>query len=125
MNRRTLLLAFWLPVLLTGCRGGSELPPETDPARGRELLTLVLDTWVKGGAPADLKNGSPAVTAYDPDWEDGARLVKYTIDPTDGRAGVDLLLTVTLTLSRDGKTREKTVNYSVAAGSQNVVLRKQ
>src|SRR5205814_618035 len=126
MRRITLLFPPWLLVLLAGCNTAGGLPPETDATRGRELLALVLDTWVRGGTVHDLKNGSPPITAYDPDWEAGARLVKYTIDPADGRAGVDLLLTVTLTLTQpDGKTREKTVNFSVAIGSQNAVLRKQ
>src|SRR5258708_2068707 len=103
---------------LAGC-GGDKLPPQTDAAKGREGMTTALDTWMKGGTPDDLKKGSPPVVAYDPDWEAGSKLVKYAIDPTDGRAGVDLLLTVTLTLSRaDGRTQDKTVNFSVAIGSQ-------
>jgi hypothetical protein len=102
------------------------MPPETDPVKGRTTLRTVLDTWISGGNPNDLKNGSPAIVAYDPDWEEGHRLIRYEIDPANGRAGVDLLLIVTLTLTRvDGKTQEKTVNFSVAIGAQTVVTRKQ
>ena len=73
-----------------------------------------------------MKNGKPAIVAYDPDWEAGHKLTKYEIDSTDRRIGVDLLLSVTLSLQRtDGKSQDKTVNFSVAIGSQTVVLRKE
>jgi hypothetical protein len=109
---------------LAGC--GSPLPPETDSARGREALKTVLDTWANGGTPDDLKKGSPAIVAYDPDWEAGLKLRKYEIDPADQRMGVDLLVKVTLSLDRPGgKTADKTVNFTVAIGQQTVVLRQQ
>ncbi len=123
---RILISFAFVSLLLPGCRSGDGLPPETDPATGREALKTALDTWVNGGTMDDLKNGNPPIVAYDPDWEEGAKLVKYVIDPTNARAGVDLLLKVTLTLARpNGKTQDKAVNFSVAIGSQTVVLRKQ
>jgi hypothetical protein len=111
-----------VPLLLAviGCE--RPLPQETDPAKGRETLKAALDTWVKGGAPADLK----PVVVSDPDWADGHKLTRYEIDPDDGRAGVDLLLKVKLTLQKkDGKTQEKQVNYVVGTNKQTVVLRYQ
>jgi hypothetical protein len=112
-------------VTVLGCQGNT-LPPETDPAQGRSALTTVLDIWVKGGAMADLQNASPPIVAYDPDWEAGHKLVKYEIAPTDRRSGVDLLVSVKLTLARkDGKSQEKTVNFSIAVGEKTVVTRKQ
>jgi len=119
--RRTIPLGLAL-ALLTGC--GTSLPPETDPAAGRDVLKTVLDTWAKGGTAADLKAGAPPVVAYDPDWEEGYKLVRYEIAPTDRRAGVDLLVAVKLTLTKGaGKPREKTVNFTVAIGAQTVVIR--
>lgn len=119
----TLRLLVPCAALLAGCKGDS-LPPETDPARGREVLKTVLDTWVKGGTPNDLKALSPPIVVSDPDWEAGRKLVKYEVAPTDGRTGVDLLLSVTLTLQReDGQTQQKTVNFAVGVGSNVVVLR--
>jgi hypothetical protein len=119
--RSTLCFGIGL-VVLGGCN--NSLPPEADPTQGREALKLVLDTWAKGGTPADLKAGRPAIVAYDPDWEAGAQLVSYELDPTDRRIGVDLLVSVKLTVKKgDEKAREKTVNFSVAIGSQTVVLR--
>jgi len=118
---RTIFLGLAL-ALFTGC--GTPLPPETDPAAGRNVLKTVLDTWARGGTPADLKAGQSPVVAYDPDWEEGYKLVKYEIAPTDRRAGVDLLVSVKLTVAKGSdKPREKTVNFTVAIGSQTVVIR--
>jgi hypothetical protein len=109
---------------LTGCT--QPLPPETDPAKGREALRTVLDTWVSGGSPADLRRASAPIVAYDPDWQAGYRLQKYEIDPTDRRMGVDLLVKVTLSLAGPGsKTSERQVNFTVAIGKETVVLRQQ
>ena len=108
--------------LCTGC--GTSLPPETDPAAGRDVLKTVLDTWAKGGTPADLKAGASPIVAYDPDWDEGYKLVKYEITPTDRRAGVDLLVSVKLTVAKGSdKPREKTVPFVVAIGSRTVVIR--
>ena len=119
MRRTIPILAF---ALVAGC--GTSLPPETDPAAGRDVLKTVLDTWAKGGNPPDLKSGASPIVAYDPDWEEGYKLVKYEIAPTDRRAGVDLLVSVKLTVAKGTeKPREKTVNFTVAIGSQTVVIR--
>jgi hypothetical protein len=121
--RRTIPIGLAL-ALLTGC--GPSLPPETNPAKGRDVLKSVLDGWAQGKSMNDLKAGRPSVVAYDPDWEAGHRLKKYAIDPKDSRSGVDLLVSVTLSLERpDGRPTEKTVNFCVAMGSQTVVTRKQ
>jgi hypothetical protein len=112
-------------LVLAGCPGNS-LPPETDSDKGREVLKTVLDAWVQGRSMDDLKAGSAPVVAYDPDWEAGRRLTGYEISPTDRRAGVDLLLSVTLALERkDGRVERKSVNFCVAIGSRTVVTRKQ
>jgi hypothetical protein len=119
---RRMISAFALLLFLIGCLGSR--PPETDPAKGREALKGVLDTWKKGGTPDDVKKGSPAIVVSDPDWEGGYRLLEYDIAPTDRRAGVDLRLTVTLTLENPkGKTVRKTAGYVISTGSRPTVLR--
>jgi hypothetical protein len=123
--RRLILGLAPVCLVLVGCSGDS-LPPETDSARGRDVLKTVLDGWAQGKKMEDLKAASPPVVAYDPDWEAGHKLTKYEVRPTDGRSGVDLLVSVKLSLERkDGKPQEKTVNFCVAMGSQTVVTRKQ
>jgi hypothetical protein len=114
-----------LALALAGCSGNS-LPPETGGDRGREVLKAVLDAWVHGKSMDDLKAGPSPVVAYDPDWEAGRRLTGYEVGATDGRAGVDLLVPVTLALERkDGRIERKTANFCVAIGSRTVVTRKQ
>jgi hypothetical protein len=121
MPRSVICLFPLLLAVVVGC-GGTPLPPEADPVKGRQALTAALDTWVKGGKPADLQ----PVVVVDPDWEEGHKLVKYEVDPADGRAGVDLLLKVKLTLQKkDGRTQEKAVNFVVGINTQTVVLRYQ
>jgi hypothetical protein len=123
MRSARLTLAIAL-LAATGC--GRPLPPETEPAAGRAALKTVLDTWAGGGIPEDLKKASPAIVAYDPDWEAGHRLRRYEIDPVDRRMGVDLLVKVTLSLDRPGgKASDRTVNFTVAIGKETVVLRRQ
>jgi hypothetical protein len=123
---RTLFVSLAPAVLVAAGCSSSSLPAETDPAKGREVLNRVLDSWVEGKPPEDLKSANPPIIASDPDWKAGAKLTKYEVDPTDGRMGVDLLLKVKLTMTgSDGKPRQKQVNYTVAIGSQTVVLRKE
>src|SRR5262245_62169538 len=111
-------------LVLAGC--GDSLPPETDPVKGREVLKTVLSAWTVGQSMHDLGRQSPPITAYDPDWEAGRKLIMFELDPTDRRAGVDLLVKVKLTLEgKDGKPETKTVNFAVAIGAQTVVTRKQ
>ena len=123
-------MRFTWPVLaaclaLVGC-GGPSFPPETDAARGRELLKTVLDAWKNGGRPDDLKQAAPPVVASDPDWKAGCKLTGYEIAPEDRRAGLDLLVAVTLQLTRpDGKALEKKVNFKVGVGDATVVLRSE
>jgi hypothetical protein len=122
--RRIAIALVVVSLAVSGCN--SSLPPEADPTRAREALKTTLDAWVQGGTFEDLKKGSPAIIAYDPDWETGSRLLKYEVDPTDRRVGVDLLVSVTLTLSKNGeKSREKRVNFSIAIGNGKTVVLRQ
>lgn len=118
------LAASLLPLFslaLAGC--GSNVPPETDSAKAREQLTTTLNAWVKGSTPAEQK----PVVVVDPDWEEGLKLTKYAIEPTETRSGVDPVFKVKLTLQKkDGGTAEKTVNFAVGISpTQTVVLRYQ
>ncbi len=103
---------------LAGC-GGPPLPPETDPAKGRETLTKVLDAWKRGGARDDVA----PVVADDPDWAAGSKLTGYEFMPDERRFGVDWLVPVKLTLTKpDGKPQTKKVNFLVAIGADRTVV---
>jgi len=120
MRRLVVTLLPLFALALAGC--GNVVPPEADSAQARELLTNVPNAWVKGGTPAEQK---PVVVA-DPDWEEGAKLTKFAIDPSETRSGVDVVFEVKLTVQRkDGPTSDRTVNDVVAIGAQSVVLRYQ
>jgi hypothetical protein len=115
-----LLLPF-LIASLAGC--GTSLPPETDPAKGREALQLVLEAWKAGTSLDDFRKQNSIVT-WDPDWEAGHKLAKYELSPADKRSGVDLQVSVTLTIiGEGGKSRDRTVNFNIGIGAQTVVLR--
>jgi hypothetical protein len=123
---RTILLLLTFGSLgFTGCRG-SNLPPDTDSARGREAMKTVLETWKRGGTVEELKDAKPPIVVRDPDWSAGHKLTSYEIADEDGRAGVDLVLSVKLGLVRpDGQAREKKVSFTVGIGSSTVVLRNE
>ena len=123
MRRLALSVFPLLAAAVAGCSPTPNvLPAETPPEQGRQALKTALDVWQKGGKPADAR---PIVVA-DPDWEEGAKLTSYDVEPTNGRAGVDLLLKVKLSIQKkDGGGQTKTVNFVVGIGAQTVVLRYQ
>ena len=119
-----LLAIGFVGIALIGC--SSSLPPETDATKGLEAMKTTLETWKKGGTIDELLNGSPSIQARDPDWKAGLKLTKYEIGDETDRAGVDLLLSVKLSLVRtDGQTVEKKVRFTVGIGSSIVVLRSE
>jgi hypothetical protein len=118
---------FWRLAIVLGAivLGGCEksLPPETDPDKGRDALTSTLVAWQSGTTLEDYRKNS-SIVAWDPDWEKGERLTSFEIARDHKRNGVDLSLSVKLVLAgKDGKGRERTVNYSIGMGAQTVVLR--
>ena len=121
--RPILLTAAAAFLALPGC-GGSSLPPPTDPARGREALKTVLETWKRGGTIDELKGAN--IVVRDPDWSAGAKLTGYEIAPEDNHSGADLFVAVKLALvGPDGKPREKRANFKVALGASTVVIREE
>lgn len=121
----TAALAIVGAIVLVGC-GSNSLPPETDAARGREILKTVLDGWAGGKSMDDMKNGSPPIIARDPDWKAGYKLVSYEIDSKDERSGVDLAVPVKLMISKGGgPPQERKVKFNIGIGSQTVCMRQE
>ena len=112
-------------VAFTGCGGGSSLPAETDVSKGREAMKTAMENWKQGGTVEELKKAT-SILARDPDWKAGLKLTKYEIGKENDRSGVDLVLSVKLTMAKaEGQTVEKKVKYTVGIGSSTVVFRNE
>ncbi len=123
---RSILFALAVAVPAGAGCWGPALPAQTDTVQGRDALTRALDAWKRGETVNALKDASPPIQVRDPDWSAGHKLTDYLIAAEDGRAGVDLLLSVKLVLARtDGSTLEKRVKFIVAIGSSTVVARNE
>ena len=111
-------------MLLVGCNGGRFEAPTLDEDLARETLQSALESWQQGESQEALQEYSPPVTAADPDWMSGLKLLKYEIvddgQEVDGR----LVSQVKLTLQDDrGGQAEKTVSYLVNTSPGLTVLR--
>lgn len=109
--------------LLAGC--GGRPPAPADPGRAGAALRLALDAW-KSGRPAEsLRQGQPAVTVIDREWQGGLRLVDYQVR-SEQPLGAELRCQVTLSL-RDGrgKTVRKQAVYSVGTAPTVTVVREE
>jgi hypothetical protein len=90
MNMRKFLMIVGLSaaaIVLPGC--GSGPPKPADPVAAREALERSLSAWKEGKTPESLKSDEPPIVVSDPAWSNGARLIKYQIEPGDRRAGAD------------------------------------
>jgi hypothetical protein len=119
---------------LLGC--GSGPPSPADPVAAREALERALAAWKEGKSADSLKSDSPPIVVSDHAWRNGARLVKYEIEPGDRRAGADQCFQVVLWLQDDkptakakakgtsqgGERREK-VEYNVGTNPILTVVR--
>jgi hypothetical protein len=110
----------------TGC--GSGPPKPADPAAARAAPERALTAWSEGKSAESLKDDDPPIAVSDHAWLNGARLVKYQIEPGDRRAGTDHNIQVVLWLEDDkakakgGERREKT-EYNVGTNPILTVIR--
>jgi hypothetical protein len=94
--------------ILPGC--GSGPPKPADPVAAREALDRTLTAWKDGKTPESLKSDEPPIVVSDHAWSNGARLIKYQIEPGDRRAGADHSFQVMLWLDEskvDTKPKNK------------------
>jgi hypothetical protein len=114
----TLVLACLAPL---GCRPA---PSPADPEKGREALRIALAAWQNGDSPESLRRGSPPVTATDPKWRDGYRLLRYEIADDARVAGYDLQCRAALWLrGPDGKPTQEKAVFIVSTRPALVVVR--
>ena len=113
------VLAFLGGVLLVGCAGST--PRAADPGQAVEALKVTLEAWKNGQKSGSLRQHATAITASDPDWEKGTRLLRYEVLDSESRpSGFDLSCPVRLWLD-DNKPRR--VSYSVSTSPRLVVVR--
>jgi hypothetical protein len=119
-----LLLAVAALLAPVGCSPGPQRAAAVDPASARSALQTVLDAWMAGQQPADLKAGSPAITVQDLDWESGSRLVSYQVKSEGTNDNANLRIPVSLTLSGpSGGEQTKEVTYIVGTSPAITVFR--
>ena len=118
---RAAVLVVGLMPVLSGCQ--HSLPEPVDPDRAREALRTTLSAWQNGDSADALRDRS-AITAADPKWQDGHRLVRYEIADQDQVVGCDLHCRVLLVLTRpDGRQIQEQVVYCVSTSGALVVVR--
>jgi hypothetical protein len=116
------LLALAVAVAVPGCRGRAQAPP-VDPDRAREVLRTALDAWQKGDSADSLRQQWPAITAADPKWQSGHRLLRYEV-ARDEVVGSELRCSVLLVLQGPGgKQTEERAVFGVSTAPALVVIR--
>lgn len=111
-----------LVVLVAGC---SNKPATSDPEKAIKLMETFLETWKAGDFPASLKDQSPPITAGDPLWEDGAKLIKYEIDKNETKvAAFDVRCPVKVWVTVKGKEKGPIkIVYMITTSPNQVIVR--
>ncbi len=121
--RLTLVVVCLALTAAPGCRKRAAAQV-VDPGKAREVLRTTLGAWQKGESADSLRQQWPAITAADPKWQSGHRLLRYEIADKDQVAGGDLRCNVLLVLKGpDGKQTEEKAIFSVSTTPALVVVR--
>src|SRR4051794_11254922 len=108
-------------LLAAGCGGPAARVPE--PGEALPALRAALESWQQGESPDSLLGRRPAISVADPDWAQGARLVRFEIEEGGARpSGFDLGVPVRLWLGEGGK-EPRQVRYTIATSPRLVVAR--
>jgi hypothetical protein len=111
-------------VALAGCGPPSAQDLALDKDTARNSLTAFLDCWKSGGEPDALKALSPAIIGRDTDWDNGRKLVSYTLGPeTDD--GTNLHITAELVVAGRSGQAKKAVDYIVGTSPVITVFRNE
>lgn len=94
----------------------------------REALKAAMEQWKNGGDLQSVQASGTPVTAQDPDWRAGAKLIDYQILDDGKPEDVNLRVQVKLTLSTSdtkekGKPVEKKASYVVGTSPSVTVYR--
>jgi hypothetical protein len=109
--------------LTAGC-GHNARSLKLDKETARQSLSAFLDCWKSGGEPGALQSRSPAIIGRDTDWDNGKKLVQFTLGAeTDD--GTNMHITTELVLASGGRQATKAVEYIVGTSPAITVFRNE
>lgn len=118
------LVGVVLAVQLAGCGARSETADPVNPDLAQQTLREVLDAWVAGSKPEDLRKKTPEVVVQDFDWAAGNRLVSYEVNGSGTPQDANLFCEVKLVFEdASRKKTERTVTYCVGTDPVLTVFR--
>lgn len=85
-----------------GC-GTTEIPNSGTAADASKMVTTVLEAWVAGKTPDDLKTGTPVINVSDVDWQEGRTLKAFKLSDSPLDNGNYWRVPAVLTLSVPGR----------------------
>lgn len=106
-----------------GCDSRPTKPMPLDKQLAKDSFKVFLDAWQAGEQQAALKQKNPAITAGDPDWEAGAKLLSYKLVEMDKDDGANLHPTAELVLQTANGRRTATITYIVGTSPVITVFR--
>jgi hypothetical protein len=109
-------------VMPLGCRQTAQ---QSEPEQARETLRRALDAWQKGESPNALQKQS-SITAVDPYWQAGVRLLQYEIMGDGNSSGFDWQCQVRLSLQDNGgNSSQMKATYSISTAPAKVIVRSE
>ncbi len=123
INWRTGLTILVLTLVMPlGCRQRAQ---QSEPELARETLRRALDAWQKGESPDALQKQS-SITAVDPQWQAGVRLLQYEIIGDGNSSGFDWQCQVRLSLQDNGgNSSQVKAGYTISTAPALVIVRSE
>lgn len=122
MARPMLVTIVGLALAVMGC---GQSAPETDNSAACAALREALDSWKQGKSLAAYRETSSS-TIVDRQWEQGVKLLDYTVNGDGEPSGYDVQFTVQLSLhGRNGKRFSEKALYVVSTSPKLVVIRSE
>jgi hypothetical protein len=107
-------------ILQLGC---GQTAQQSDPDRARETLRQALDAWQNGETQETLQKQS-SITAVEPSWQAGHRLLEYEILGDGHSSGFDWQCKVRLSLQdAGGQSSQMKALYSISTAPARVIVR--
>jgi hypothetical protein len=109
-------------VMPLGCRQRAQ---QSEPEQARETLRRALDAWQKGESQDALQKQA-SITAVDPHWQAGVRLLQYEIIGDGQTSGFDWQCQVRLSLQDNGgNSLQVKAAYTISTAPALVIVRSE